>query len=56
MFDALGVRLAFAGERAERQHNDGPSWSPARAPARESKILEATLRAMPLKGERPSDL
>ena len=56
MFEALGVLLAFAGERAERQHNDGPAWSPARAPARESKILEATLHAMPLKGEPPSYL
>jgi hypothetical protein len=56
MFDAVGILLAVAGERAKRQHNDEPSWSPARAPARESKILEATLHAMPLKGEAPSDL
>jgi hypothetical protein len=56
MFDALGVLLAFTGERAERQHNDKPSWSPNRAPARESKILEATLHAIPLEGEPPSDL
>jgi len=56
MFDATGVPLARAGERAERQHDDGSSWSPARTPARESKVLEATLHAMPLKGEPPSYL
>ena len=56
MLDAVGVLLAFAGERAERQHDDGPSWPPAGASARESKILEATLHAMPLKGEPPSYL
>ena len=56
MFEALGVLLAFAGERAERQHNDRPARPPAGASASESKILEATLYAMPLKGEPPSYL
>ncbi len=56
MFDAFGVPLAWAGERAERQHNDRPRWSPAGALASEGKFLEATLHAMPLKGEPPSYL
>jgi hypothetical protein len=56
MLDAVGVLLAFAGERAKRQHDDGPSWSPAGASASERKILEATLHAMPFKGEPSSYL
>jgi hypothetical protein len=56
MFEAFGVLLAFAGERAERQHNDGPAWSPAGASASKGEFLKPTLHAMPLKGEPPSYL
>jgi len=50
MFDPFGGPLARAGERAERQHNTRPQWSPAGALASEGKFLEATLHTMPLKG------
>ena len=56
MSDAFGVPLVWVGERAERQHDDGLQWSPDGAPAREGKFFEATLDAMPFKGEPPSYL